>query len=76
MPSPYTSTICLWISTSWTFLAFKNLITYCTLQVAGFFMFAFILNEYSKWRNNFRMILRHTHVPLDAQKTTDLNRKH
>jgi hypothetical protein len=38
--------------------------------VAGFSMFAFILNKYSKLRSNFRMALHHTHthtcVPLDA----------
>ena len=35
-PSPYTSSIWLWISAKWTFLAFKSHITNCTSQVVGF----------------------------------------
>jgi hypothetical protein len=33
-----------------TFLAFKNHITICTSQAAGFSSFLFIFNDYSKWQ--------------------------
>jgi hypothetical protein len=51
VPSPYTSTVCLWISTKWTFLAFKNGITNCITQGMGFFIFRCIFNHSKQEKN-------------------------
>lgn len=36
-------------ASEWIFLAFKNHITDCILQVLAFFIFVFIFKDYSKW---------------------------
>jgi hypothetical protein len=64
VPSPYSSTICLWISTGQTFWAFTNCMTYHTLHIAGFSIFMFIFS-YSKWWESYDTVLCNTHVPPD-----------
>jgi hypothetical protein len=44
-PSPYSSTVCLWISARQTFSGIQNCITNHTSQVAEFLIF----NNYSEW---------------------------
>jgi hypothetical protein len=64
-------------ASEWIFLAFKNHITDCILQVLAFFIFVFIFNDYSKWGKKLWhcAALHGTRVPFDTQKVTDLQRK-
>ena len=74
--SPYTLTILPWISVWWTFLVFKNRITNCISQVAGFSIFFLIFNDYIEWgEKNDDTAQRNTRVLLDILKTPDLYRK-
>jgi len=74
-PSPYISTICLWISTQQTFLTFKNSFTDCIPQVAWFLYLSSYLMTVVNGARTYETILCNTCVPFDIRKTTDLHSK-
>jgi len=57
------------------FSVFKNHIADCILQVLAFFIFMFILNDYSKWGKKLWHCTAQYTCSFDTQKVTDLHRK-
>lgn len=57
-------------ASEWIFLAFKNHITDCILQVLAFFIFVLIINDYSKWGKKLWhcAALHGTRVPFDTHR--------
>ena len=74
-PPPCTSPIRLWISTGQTFFAFKNHISDCTSQAAGFPDWCLLLRTTANGGKSYEIILCNIRDPLDRKKVTNPYRK-
>jgi hypothetical protein len=71
-PSPWTSTICLWISNRNRFLHLKIVLLN---ELHRYQDFRFIFNDYSEWGKTYDTIQSNTCASSQMQKMTGLHRK-